>query len=82
MRSSLKLLAVAALFLPGCILVTGDAAPGSSHSRSSLEQRVAALEREMHEMQESCEKCACKCMDEEGEEQGEAEEHASHAGAH
>ncbi|HEX5008910.1 MAG TPA: hypothetical protein VFY71_00815 [Planctomycetota bacterium] len=82
MRTSLKLLAVSSLLLPGCILVTGDASPGSSHSRSSLEQRVATLEHQLHEMQECCEKSACKCMDEEGEEKDEAEEHAEHAGAH
>ena len=76
MRTSLKLLAVATLLLPGCILVTGDASPGS-HSRSSLEQRVAALESQMREMKESCEKSACKCMEhEEGEKHAEPAEKA------
>ena len=78
MRASLKLLAVATLLMPGCILVTGDASPGS-RSKSALEQRVAALESQMRDMKECCEKDACKCMEhEEGEEH---EEKAEKAGA-
>ncbi len=82
MRTSLKLLSIATLLLPGCILVTGDASPGS-RSRSALEQRVASLESQMREMKECCESSACKCMGKEHEEgEDDEHEHAEHAGAH
>ena len=58
---SLKLLALALLLLPGCILVTDD---GHSHvsSKSSLERRVSELEEELADMKATCAKSACDCM--------------------
>ena len=84
MRTSLKLLAVATLLLPGCILVTRDGwnEAGDSRGKSSFEQRVAALEAQVRHYQEECEMSACKCMDKEHEEGEEGEEGKEHAGAH
>jgi hypothetical protein len=66
MRSSLRLLAVATLLLPGCIFVAKDGAWNSDkelhHGKSSLEQRVAALEAELDHCKAACEMAACHCM--------------------
>ena len=86
MRSSLKLLAVATLMLPGCILVArdggGNSSDGHGRSYSSLEQRVAELESQIHHMQEECEMSACKCMGAEKEHGDAGTEHGAQPGAH
>jgi len=82
MRSSLKLLAVATLLMPGCILVAKDGGYSDSHSKSSLEQRVAALEAQVRHCQEEAEESACKCMGAEKEHGDTDTEHGAQPGAH
>jgi len=61
MRRYLKLLAVAVLLLPSCILVT-DQYDDDHGRKSSLERRVTELEAQLHDCKAACAAAGCNCM--------------------
>jgi hypothetical protein len=81
MRKLARLLSLSVLLLPGCILVAHDSDWDDGHyhgPKPPLEQRVAELERRVHDLQECMENCSagcCKGEDGEMHEKGEKEEH-------
>ena len=84
MRRLTRILPLAVLLLPGCVLAIGGDSDGHRRGPQPLEQRVADLERRVHDM-EQCMASCCKGgmggmnMHEDGEEGEEHEGHEGHA---
>ena len=80
MRTSLKLLALGTLLLPGCILVAKeDWDDDDMHPpKGALEHRVAMLEHRLDECMMAMKEGCCQCM---GEEHEEGEKHGE-TGSH
>jgi hypothetical protein len=85
MRSLTRILPLAVLLLPGCVLAIGGG-DGDGHKRGPqpLEQRVAELERRVHDMEQCMSSCSMECckggkMDMHGDGE-EGEEHEGHEG--
>lgn len=83
MRRLTRILPLAVLLLPGCVLAIGNDGDGHKHGPQSIEQRVSELEHRVHEMEQCMASCSMDCCKggmgkhEEGEEDEEHEGHAA-----